>query len=144
MILKRLPDWRERLDAEVQRKALCVFQWGINDCMLFAADLIRAMTGADLGAPYRGRYSTPIGAARILRRVNGARSLPEALELWEARDGWRPIFPHDAASGDPMLMFMPAGPTLAIRFGVFVAAPGARGVELIAAERASVARAWAL
>lgn len=138
----RRPDWRQRLEAEVQRKALCAFAWGINDCMLFAGDLIHAMTGTDLGAPYRGRYSTAIGAARVLRRTDGVRSLPELLEKWEARDGWRPIFPADAASGDPVLAFTTLGATLGVRFGRFIAAPGERGVELIPSSLAS--RAWAL
>lgn len=139
---RRLPDWRERLEAEVQRKALSVFAWGVNDCCLFACDLMRAMTGIDFAAAYRGRYGTQIGAARALREVDGVASISELLDLIAARDGWREIAPTVASSGDPVLAFATHGQTLGIRFGGFIATPGEAGVELIPATLAS--RAWAL
>jgi hypothetical protein len=52
--MKRLPDWRSRLAAatEAHRRDAS------GDCALKVADAIAAMTGVDLAAPYRGRYTT--------------------------------------------------------------------------------------
>ncbi|MEX5600694.1 hypothetical protein [Pseudophaeobacter sp. C1-32P7] len=54
--LHRLPDWRQRLEIYVQRVARSPFRPGQNDCALFAAGAVEAMTGADLAAEWRGTY----------------------------------------------------------------------------------------
>ena len=66
--LIRLPDWRTRL-----HQYLCIARTrplrpGHHDCCLFGAGAIEAMTGVDLAAPYRGRYTTFAGGRRVLRR----------------------------------------------------------------------------
>jgi hypothetical protein len=47
------------------------FQFSVRDCCLFVCDAIQAMTGTDVAADFRGRYSTAIGAARTIKRVTG-------------------------------------------------------------------------
>ncbi|MBU2979001.1 hypothetical protein [Alteromonas sp. C1M14] len=42
------------------------FIWGENDCCLFAANALLAQTGYDYAAQYRNRYTTRLGAARVL------------------------------------------------------------------------------
>ena len=54
------------------------FEWGRHDCVLWPADAVLALTGIDHAAPYRGRYSSPLGAARLLRRELGL-EFPEHL-----------------------------------------------------------------
>lgn len=142
MMTRRLSDWRERLDAEIQRKATTAFAWGVNDCCLFACDLVLAMTGIDYAAKFRGRYSTPLGAARTLRDVAGVVSLPDLLDKLAAEEPWQEIEPARAQSGDWTLAFGDFGPTLAIRFGALIATPGMVGVDLVPASRSL--RAWAL
>lgn len=45
------------------------FSWGDVDCGLgLAAPVILAVTGKDLGAPFRGTYSTSLGAMKVLRQ----------------------------------------------------------------------------
>lgn len=63
----RLPDWEERLDALIRARRREPFRWGAHDCALWGADVAAALTGADFGAPFRGRYSDAEGAARALR-----------------------------------------------------------------------------
>ena len=60
MDLARLPEILERY-----RNA--PFEWGECDCCLFAADVVRDLTGVDYAAEFRGRYSTKIGAARLIK-----------------------------------------------------------------------------
>ncbi|PHY13252.1 hypothetical protein CSW58_07010 [Caulobacter sp. B11] len=45
--------------------------WGVNDCMLFAADWLWSVAGQDPAAAWRGRYRTEAGAARIVRKLGG-------------------------------------------------------------------------
>ncbi len=64
----RLPDWEARLSAYIAERAEMPFQWGVNDCALFGAGAVHALTGEDFGKPWRGKYSTEAGAAKALKR----------------------------------------------------------------------------
>lgn len=54
----RLADWRPRLVAYVNQVHAQPFAYGSHDCALFAAGAVEAMTGTDLAAKYRGRYTS--------------------------------------------------------------------------------------
>lgn len=47
------------------------FVWGLTDCFLWAADWTLAQRGLDPAEPWRGRYSTALGAKRAISRVGG-------------------------------------------------------------------------
>ena len=65
--LSRLDDWRARLAAEMDRQRRDPFAWGKHDCAIgFAAGIVEALTGVDLAKGYRGKYSSPRGALKIL------------------------------------------------------------------------------
>lgn len=73
--LHRLDDWRARLAAEMDRQRRDPFAWGKHDCAIgFAAGIVEALTGVDLAKGYRGKYSSPRGALKILSEA-GADSL---------------------------------------------------------------------
>lgn len=65
----RLPNWRGRLTAFTDAIRRSPFDWtGQHDCALgLAARAVEAMTGDDVGAPFRGRYKSEAGALRVLR-----------------------------------------------------------------------------
>jgi hypothetical protein len=65
MALQRVPDWRFRLGQIIESARELSFQWGTFDCALHVANCVRAMTGTDPAATYRGTYSDEDGAARI-------------------------------------------------------------------------------
>lgn len=48
------------------------FEWGRNDCALFAADWVRKCTGTDHAKGWRGKYSTEKGAKIKLTRAGFA------------------------------------------------------------------------
>lgn len=58
------------------------FRWGTADCLMFAADVAAAITGTDPVARLRGRYTTAIGAQRILRREGWGDVAGLAAALW--------------------------------------------------------------
>lgn len=77
--MDRLPDWEARLAAYLEPLRMRPFQWGRHDCCTFSAGAVEAMTGTDPMPEFRGRYSTAIGSARVLRRF-GAGDLAATMD----------------------------------------------------------------
>lgn len=48
---------------------VAVHVWGKMDCALFSAGAVEAMTGVDLMAEFRGRYSDEAGAMAVIRKA---------------------------------------------------------------------------
>ena len=65
MTLKRVPDWRFRLGQIIDSARQLQFEWGVFDCALHVSNCIRALTGVDPAANYRGTYSDETGAVAI-------------------------------------------------------------------------------
>src|SRR5690606_24088577 len=68
----RLEGWEIAFFELIRDARTRPFAWGDHDCCLFAADVIRALTGVDVAADLRGRYSTAIGAKRVITREGGS------------------------------------------------------------------------
>jgi hypothetical protein len=134
--LKRREDWPERLLQAVEARREKPFAWGENDCALFAADCVLAMTGEDLARAFRGRYDSARGALRVLRGL-GARDLAQAVmgSLGE------PIAPALARRGDVVQFETESeGPALGVCLGNLAAAAGPQGVAWVPAGQ--WLRAW--
>lgn len=77
--LVRLKDWRKRLAVITTEIKDRPFEWGIHDCGPgLAGRIVEALTGKDLAADYRGRYSDAVSAARLIRDA-GFSSLGEMI-----------------------------------------------------------------
>ncbi|GGB15175.1 hypothetical protein GCM10011380_00730 [Sphingomonas metalli] len=85
-MVTRLFDWEERLHDYLAAQEGAEFVWGKNDCALFAAGAVQAMTGEDPATAYRGRYTTAAGSVRALKRY-GAGTLVSTIDaLFPQRD----------------------------------------------------------
>lgn len=121
--LTRARDWPERLAAFIDSRRHAPFAWGANDCALFAADGVLAMTGTDLAKTLRG-YKTERGALSRMRKAGGirgfARDLPQrapgfasrgdiVLAIVEARETFGLVSGngHWCAPGATQLLFRP-------------------------------------
>ena len=71
----RTPGADERLRQLLRDRQFKPFQWGVQDCCLFAADAVHAQIGVDPAEPLRGRYATDIQAARLLRAAGGVEGI---------------------------------------------------------------------
>ncbi len=72
------PGWELRLATAVEAARGRAFEWGQHDCAIWAFDLRRDLTGGeDVSRLWRGRYSTALGAHRVMRRL-GWRSMEDA------------------------------------------------------------------
>jgi hypothetical protein len=67
-VIRRLPDWPEKLAAYIADNRAARFAWGVNDCALFAAGAVLAMTGQWL--PLQ-RWTSAKSAARAQRAAGG-------------------------------------------------------------------------
>lgn len=75
----RRDDWEARL-AEVLATAVAQpFAWGIQDCCLFAADCVQALTGIDFADEFRGTYDDADSAAMRLIAVTGTTEIAIAI-----------------------------------------------------------------
>lgn len=64
--LTRLDHWVARLEEEIATTRARDFEWGQNDCVCFAARVVKAVTGVVLVPRLEGSYDTRTGAlARI-------------------------------------------------------------------------------
>jgi hypothetical protein len=97
--IKRRPDWRPRLATFVESRR----REATTDCGLFVADAIVAMTGVDLAAPYRGRYTTTAEGVALLK-ADGFADLCDfaASRLVE-------VHPSLARAGDVVALRVSAG-----------------------------------
>lgn len=91
---------RHRLEREVvramDRAATTPMQWGVDDCGLWFANIIKAALGYDPGAQWRGRYDSREGAAVAL----GQLGLIFGGNMIAQRYGWRRIPACEALPGD--------------------------------------------
>jgi hypothetical protein len=66
----RVCGWVSLLAARLEAVRDIPFAWGHHDCATWAFDLRRDLTGGeDVAALWRGRYTTALGAQRIMRKL---------------------------------------------------------------------------
>lgn len=93
----RHEDWRRRLGAYVKSVRAEPYAFGTQDCWLFIAGAVEAMTGIDHAAKHRGRYSTARGAiSRVLKPIDAKNMFGVAGHYFEE------IAPAFAQIGDIM------------------------------------------
>ena len=124
------------------------FVWGENDCCLFAANGVLAITGVDIAADFRGKYTDLPSALRAIHDIAGGTDVADAIswcaakyELVEwARDG-KPL-PLMARRGD-LVAVRNDGNTIAGLVelsGRWVAAMGEDGILYL--PLTDIVRAW--
>jgi len=67
----RYQDWEARLHGFCSARRGVPFTWGANDCALFVADAVQAISGVDLASGCRGRYSSAHEADVLLEGLCG-------------------------------------------------------------------------
>lgn len=132
-LLVRREDWPERLESLIRARECVPFAWGTNDCALFAADAIYAMTDMDLARGYRGEYRTARGAARLLAELPGGLSTVPSVVLMEIGFAY-------ALRGDIVLFNGGNGQQLGVCIGEKFVAPGRVG--LVAWSMSRALKAW--
>lgn len=130
----RFDDWRPRLAAYLAETVRRPFRPGRHDCVLWAAGARAAMTGVDMMAEWRGRYSTVEEGLQLARQAG-------CDDPWlHVVSGLEEIAPAYAQVGDLVVLDGDDGlPAMGVVQGaaIYVLHPrGAGMVQLTAARRA--------
>jgi hypothetical protein len=142
--LKRILHWQTRAFHHflLSRKNT-PYQWGVNDCALFAADGIQAQTGTDIASEFRGKYSDEASAYAAIKSICGGTSVADAAAWCAQQRGMAELkHPLMAQRGD-LVIVENAGSLIAGlvhlngREVAVVGDPGWFGVPIT-----SVKRAW--
>lgn len=134
MALHRIPAWRTALHEAVEAHRRVPFEYGRNDCALFAADCIKAMTGLDLASGFRGSYRSAGGAHRALKRAGHPDLVALAAHFFEE------IPPMMAGAGDIAAFDTPDGWALGVVAGERVTVLGLDGLGTL--DRLTAAKAF--
>lgn len=79
MPLKKLDFWDTRSFHDfLLARANMPFEWAKNDCALFAADGALAITGTDIAADFRGKYTDEASAFAAIKSIAGGTSVGDA------------------------------------------------------------------
>jgi hypothetical protein len=82
-------------------RAASKFSWGQHDCALFAADGVRAITGVDIAAAFRGRYDDEASALAAIKEITGGETVEDAAAWCASKHGLPELpFPLMAQRGD--------------------------------------------
>lgn len=86
-------------------RATTPFQWGENDCCMFAADAVKAITGQDIAGDFRGKYTDQASAFHAISTITGGRTVADATAYCAAKAGLTELLqPLMAQRGDLVLM----------------------------------------
>lgn len=75
----RLPSWEDALANYIATKRHEPFEYGVNDCCLFAAGAVEAVTGEDPMPEFRGKYDSLKTSLKVIKEI-GAGTLEATLD----------------------------------------------------------------
>lgn len=135
--MRRHDYWPGALERVIDKARTKRFRRGRHDCALFVAACIKAMTGADYGAPFRGKYNTKEGAAMMLRE-RGAETPGDYASVVLGQ----PVSHREAGRGDVAEFMTPEGPSIGIidNSGRRIVTVADEGVIFI--DKKNALRAW--
>ena len=123
---ERPENWAEALGVYLDSHRDMPFDWGKQDCCLFAADWVEICLGIDPAESWRGEYQTEAGALKILKKEKGVRGLAgkqfKSCNLAFARRGDLVAYNDPALSG-PAIATTGLG-ILDGRYGLFASKDG--------------------
>lgn len=122
--MDRLPDWHSRIFALIADYQSLPFQWGQNDCAIWAGRVIEAVTGEDFYSAFVGKYSTKIGGFRVFKKATGHKSHIHYIQA-----NFTAVQPSFAQVGDLGLVATDDGQAVALIAGEFLIAVGEHGLE---------------
>lgn len=133
--MKKL-NWQNDFLQLVQERSDKPFEWGVNDCVMFAADAVTTMGVEDPAKASRGKYKTEAGAKKHLVAVYG-----DLYAAWDSKlERLESI--HFSQNGDVVLFDGALGLTSGIYWNGGVFAPTPEGVRFIDEQHHSLLAAW--
>lgn len=125
-------NWVQDFQALIDQNMNRDFEWGIFDCCLFTADCCDVICGKDPAALYRDRYTSEVGAKRILVKEHGSVQAAFSATFEE-------IDPAFVQRGDAVMFSDQFGETMGIAWVGGVWSLGLNGLRFLQVE---VLKAW--
>lgn len=75
----RILTWQDTLVNYIASKRHEPFEYGVNDCCMFAAGAVLEMTGEDPMSEFRGQYDSLKGSLKVIKEI-GAGTLELTLD----------------------------------------------------------------
>jgi hypothetical protein len=75
----RISAWEDALVNYIATKRHEPFEYGVNDCCLFAAGAVIEITGEDPMSEFRGKYDSLKGSLKVIKEI-GAGTLEATLD----------------------------------------------------------------
>jgi hypothetical protein len=97
-------DWHQKLLDTLYFYRNLPFEWGTHDCALFACNTIEAMTDEDLARDFRGKYSSALQAARVIRAFTKGGDLEALAEKICSEHGLDEVPVKFAQRGDVVVL----------------------------------------
>ena len=123
--MTRYPLWPSLLSDFIEQRRNAPFAWGQNDCCLFASDWIVLCTGLDPAHVLRGKYSSALGAARLLKKYDGVRGI---IQEFGEPLGLKRIRGRCENRGDLVVANTGSGESIGVSIGTHAAFVGAHGL----------------
>jgi hypothetical protein len=129
------------IEAAIDADASTIAEWGVDDCALWVANILRAAFPRDPGKSFRGKYSDREGAYEAI----GKRGITGIVAGQARRFGWKRLKDVEQAKlGDIGVLKNPEGTqTVCLKYrGRFWIARGVQGTAFVPDGR--VSRAWSI
>jgi hypothetical protein len=130
----RRDDWVEQMWLAIEDHDSTEFVWGVNDCCLFVARVVDAMTDGDFEAQLNASYTDEETALAYIASF-GSLEAAVSSHLGQPEPG-RPL------RGDVVLIDGGAGPALGILVGGHIAGMGPNGFVYL--PRGEALQRWAI
>jgi hypothetical protein len=129
------------LHAFLETRRRAPFCWGVNDCCLFVADGVLAMTGVDIAVGFRDKYHDESSCMALLKQMGYASvsaMVAAELQSW----GFASVRPSFAQRGDIVAYDLAGVPALALVSldGAYARGVGENGAAVLPVLKA--VRAW--
>jgi hypothetical protein len=142
MALTRHIKWAAALDTLIHARAATPFSWGDNDCCLFVGDAVKEMTGTDIAAEFRGKYTDAAGANAVIQATVKSANVADIAAYVANLNDMAEVRPLQAQRGDMVVLDGGGGLALAIVSldGLTATGVGESGLMRVPLKR--VVRAW--
>lgn len=131
-------NWFVDVLAYVEQCKTKPFQWGVLDCVLFAADCVVLQGNEDPALQSRGKYSTEVGAKRHLKAVYG-----DMFKAWDSKLT-RIENVNYVQNGDVVVFPTELGDTSGIYWNGGIFAPTMDGVQYFDEQHQHIVAAWSV
>lgn len=127
--------WQDRFFAYLDVARVTPFKWGIQDCCLFAADVVDAVTGSTFREQLSLCYTDEASALAYIASFG---SLEAAVSSWLGASE----APNSAGPGDIVIATLDNGPTVGVCLGVKCAFASIVDGPLLYTQRDVISACW--